>query len=320
MAELSQKIIETLNNRKIITGEVTHTRPLQGGISAEMTAIEILLTNSQTQTLILRLPNKKVLQANPRAAEHEHKVLQALHSHGINVPKPIAVDSETNSFILLEYIEGENDYSPINPINFARQLASELAKIHSVNPAKHHLSFLPGPANHFIPPFHQNAPPGSLPHTDPIRGLLNNAWPFPQQNPSTLLHGDYWPGNVLWRNGQLAAIIDWEDACLGDPLIDLAIARLDLLWIINLEAMNTFTGHYCALTGVNTTALPYWDLCAALRLARLVGNNLTDWAAFFHPFGRSDITEQSILEYYRFFIRQALETINNSLESGLFVI
>jgi aminoglycoside phosphotransferase (APT) family kinase protein len=38
-----------------------------------------------------------------------------------------------------------------------------------------------------------------------------------------LLHGDYSLGNVLYRNDspQLAAIIDWELATIGDPLLDL---------------------------------------------------------------------------------------------------
>ena len=35
--------------------------------------------------------------------------------------------------------------------------------------------------------------------------------------PHRLLHGDYWPGNVLWQQGRLAAVLDWEDAALGGP-------------------------------------------------------------------------------------------------------
>ena len=57
-----------------------------------------------------------------------------------------------------------------------------------------------------------------------IRDMLASAWPFPRPNPPALLHGDYWPGNILWKDGRLAAVIDWEDACLGDPLVDLAMA------------------------------------------------------------------------------------------------
>jgi aminoglycoside phosphotransferase (APT) family kinase protein len=36
----------------------------------------------------------------------------------------------------------------------------------------------------------------------------------------SLLHGDYWPDNTLWRDGRLVCVIDWEDAALGDPLAD----------------------------------------------------------------------------------------------------
>jgi aminoglycoside phosphotransferase (APT) family kinase protein len=59
-----------------------------------------------------------------------------------------------------------------------------------------------------------------------------------------LLHGDYWPGNVLWHDGKIVAVIDWEDARLGDPLIDLAMSRLDLVWICGIYAMHMFTEQY----------------------------------------------------------------------------
>ena len=109
------------------------------------------------------------------------------------------------------------------------------------------------------------------------------AWPFSQINAPVLLHGDYWPGNILWRDEQLAAVIDWEDARLGDPLIDLAISRLDLLWIFGSEAMNSFTQDYLTGMAIDTRDLPYWDLCAALRLVRLAGANLAEWAAVLYP-------------------------------------
>ena len=47
---------------------------------------------------------------------------------------------------------------------------------------------------------------------------------------SALLHGDYWPGNVLWNGRRLVGVVDWEEACIGDPIADVAIARLDMLW------------------------------------------------------------------------------------------
>jgi hypothetical protein len=54
-------------------------------------------------------------------------------------------------------------------------------------------------------------------------------------------------------------------------------------------------------------ALNLWDLHAALRLIRLAGASLTEWAAFFHPFGRHDITEQTIRDHFHYFITQAIQ-------------
>jgi aminoglycoside phosphotransferase (APT) family kinase protein len=102
-----------------------------------------------------------------------------------------------------------------------------------------------------------------------IREVLEPVWPLPQRNKPALLHGDFWPGNTLWKHGRLLAIIDWEDAALGDPLADVANARLEVLWAFGLEAMNGFTGCYKTLMpALDFGDLPYWDLGAALRPAR----------------------------------------------------
>ena len=142
-----------------------------------------------------------------------------------------------------------------------------------------------------------------------IRAALENVSSFSQQNKSVLLLGDYWPGNILWQDDTIAAVIDWEDAQIGDPLIDFAISRLDILWIFGLDAFQNFTRHYQTLMAINYANLSYWDLCAALRLARLIGADLAEWTAFFSPFGRTDITEHALREHFGFFITQALEKL-----------
>ena len=41
---------------------------------------------------------------------------------------------------------------------------------------------------------------------------------------ATILHGDWAPYNVVWRDGGVAGVIDWDLARPGDPLDDLAFA------------------------------------------------------------------------------------------------
>lgn len=42
---------------------------------------------------------------------------------------------------------------------------------------------------------------------------------------TSLVHLDYWPGNVLWLDGKVTAIVDWDFASYGDPALDVAISE-----------------------------------------------------------------------------------------------
>ncbi len=77
-----------------------------------------------------------------------------------------------------------------------------------------------------------------------IRSALAHNWPPERRTPSRLLHGDFWPGNTLWRMGRLTAVIDWEDAARGDPLADPGNGRLEVALLWGREAMQAFTDHY----------------------------------------------------------------------------
>jgi len=127
---------------------------------------------------------------------------------------------------------------------------------------------------------------------------LEAVWPLPKRNKSVLVHGDFWPGNILWKDGRLAAVIDWEDAELGDPLADVANTRLEILWAFGFDAMNSFTSHYRSTASIDFNDLPYWDLCAALRPAFRIG----EWAG-------DDATEIAMRESHKLFINQAFELL-----------
>ena len=116
-----------------------------------------------------------------------------------------------------------------------------------------------------------------------------------------LLHGDFWPGNTLWKDGRLVAVIDWEDAAIGDPLADVANARLELLWALGIDAMKAFTRRYASIaTAVDFTDLPYWDLWADLRLA----GRTSEW-------GLDEITEKAMRAGHEAFVAHALEQLSS---------
>ncbi len=221
------------------------TWQLTGGVSAQVTALEIEQPDGHRQKMIVRRHGEVDRKQNPLIAAGEFKLLQLLRSQGLAVPEPYYLDQSCEIFsipyLVIEYIKGETDFFPSNLADTTYQLATHLAKFHHVRESQFDLSFLPKQGNGF----------GELPdkldvslHEGRIRKTLTAMWPLAQINESVLRHGDFWPGNVLWVEGRLAAVIDWEDASVGDPLADVANSRLEILWAFGKDAMHRFTDHY----------------------------------------------------------------------------
>jgi aminoglycoside phosphotransferase (APT) family kinase protein len=278
---------------------------LNGGVSAQVTAIELQRANGQTQKLTVRQHGAADLARNPQVAADEFALLRIVHEAGVPAPAPYYLDQSGEIFetpvVVLEYIEGETVFALADALDLLPQLARHLAAIHRIDCASHAVSFLPDHAAHWANIIgHRPARLDDSLGEGRIRDALEAAWPWLQHSASGLLHGDYWPGNILWRDGQLVGIVDWEDAAIGDPLADIAISRLDLLWAFGMDAMQRFTREYDAVAPIDLASLAYWDLCAALRPA----GRLSDWAS-------DEAAEARMRERHALFVAQALEQLSS---------
>lgn len=272
---------------------------LKGGVSAQMTALEVERPDGRTQKMIVRRHGEVERKHKPHIAADEFKLLQLLHSAGLAVPQPYYLDQSGEIFpapyIVIECIEGEPIVGSHKAVDFIPQFAAQLSRIHKVDYAHFDLFFLPQHAEKVAEILRER--PAILDESldeGHIRNALEAAWPFPRQNTSVMLHGDFWPGNILERNGQIVGVIDWEDAALGDPLADVANSRLELLWAFGAGAMQRFTHFYQSMASIDFTNLPYWDLSAALRRI----SQISEWDL-------DDITEKAMLEKHRWFVAQA---------------
>lgn len=278
---------------------------LTGGVSAQVTAVEIEQGDGQIVKRIVRRHGEADLKKNHHLAADEFNLLQVLKSNGIPVPTPFSFDESceifTSPYIVLEFIEGRTILSPTNLEDHIQQLANHLARIHQVSISKQDVGFLPNIEE--ICARKLKFPPVKLDedlNEDRIRDALRPVWPLEAKNQTGLLHGDYWPGNILWNDGQLAGIIDWEDAALGDPLSDVANARLEILWAYGFDAMNDFTEHYKSLMpAICYSNMTYWDLYAALRPV----GQLSNW-------GLEPVTEQRMRDRHYTFVKNALASLN----------
>ncbi len=61
-----------------------------------------------------------------------------------------------------------------------------------------------------------------------VWATLKDLFPSMKPVPPALVHIDYWSGNILWKEGEISAVLDWEEAACGDPIIDVAYARMNM--------------------------------------------------------------------------------------------
>lgn len=248
------------------------------------------------------------LAADPHVALTEYRLLELLHRAGLPVPRPYCADEWgailPGPWLLNAYIDGQTSTDAAGLAAFAAAgteftglLAQALADLHGTGLRAADVPFL-ADAGTVVSRRLAAAPEWSddaLSEPD-VRAALTAHWPPPQLNRPVILHGDYWPGNVLWRDERLAGIIDWEDAMFGDPLADLAVARQELWWFFGPDTARSFTGEYLTLRpDVDAGALPVWDLWAALRPA----GKLASW-------GLSASQRASMIAAHRQFVAEPL--------------
>ena len=268
-------------------GNVHRIWPLTGGVSAQVTALEIACSDSRLRRCVVRQPGAINRQIQSRRVLDEFHLLEVLSKAGLAVPEPPVVD-EDGSYLVTAFIESEPLDAEVDFCRAARTMATQLTQIHQLDISQ--LGGLQSHAGLSLPgPFSDESLEESR-----IRTVLERTWP-PSMNPSVLLHGDFWPGNVLWNQDAIAAVIDWEDAVLGDPLADMANTRLEILWSWGLEAMHAFTTTYQNLNPqMNYRSLPIWDLVAALRPT----GKLDSW-------GLDTSTEERFRQRHRWFVQAA---------------
>ncbi|MCZ6665353.1 MAG: phosphotransferase [Gammaproteobacteria bacterium] len=288
-----------------------HWRPLHGGISYAMTAVDIRTGNGDARTIVVRVPSAELSAYDPQCIEDEFRLLEITRAQGLPTPTPLylhrkAAASPANCMVL-DYIEGVPAVHAGNPIDCAHQFAAHLVAIHRIDETAADIGFLKE-RRVFLADWLAKTPKGldeSL-NEGEIRNALHDSGPIrPDRNGRVLLHGDFWPGNILWRDERIAGVIDWEEAVRGDPVMDVAITRLDLMWTYGRDAMDAFTENYRSLSGFDLADLPYWDLWAALRPMGALDVWATGWARI----GRDDVNETTLRAGHREFVNAALEIL-----------
>ncbi len=257
-------------------GRVAGVRRLTGGVSANVFAADINTSDGAIRRIVCRQhPGVDFKDHSAHVTAKEYHLLSALHEVGLAVPQPLLYiePPSTAPYLVMEWIDGSTEPPSDDMAGAMDEMARFLVELHSLDP-----SGLPLPELDAIEdPFAAIVP--YLPQTDTGRAVAT--WLAADSselrpNRPAVLHGDYWPGNVMWLEGRLQAVIDWEDAAFGDPLADLAAARLELRCQYGTDDMSRFTTRYLDLFRehvgtLSLDTLTIWELYASAAALATMG-------------------------------------------------
>jgi aminoglycoside phosphotransferase len=210
--------------------------------------------------------------------DKEAQVFRALASSGVPVPKVWGVRSESQA-LLLERIKGRvwmhPPATPEEQLSVAQDFIRHLATWHRLDPSKLDLpSFGPvlSAREHQRRNLeHMRTQAAAVGEIEPMLRItldfLDKKLPD-YEGPTVLLQGDTGPGNLMFENGKVTAVVDWELAHFGDPMDDIA-------WVTWRATQHTFTHvpdrlrEYEALSGhkLDDARIQYYRVNAFARLA-----------------------------------------------------
>ncbi len=261
--ELAQRILEEIAPRHRLTS-VANAR------AAFTNAVHILEATSPRGRTDRFVVKRLTDEPDPERADAEYDGLRIARRHGIPVPEPVLLDATGELLgtpgVVTTFVEGRQIADPEDPRSWAEDLARLLLRVHDIRPEADErrriydgremgLYFLRGE----LPKLKSGH---SLTETlfDIVEELRSDILPAPR----ALLHMDYWPGNVLWIDDRVSALIDWDATACGDPALDVGYFRMNMYLRGIKEAADLFLQCYEAESGP-VRNLGFWEVACAVR-------------------------------------------------------
>lgn len=264
---------------EVAGGRVTGADRVPGGASREAWFVDVA-RDDEVLPLFLRYsraPQPDGSIFHPLRVEAE--VFVALQDTEVTVPRTLGVHP-TEEAMLSERVPGGTWFSriedPAEQVRVAQDFIRNLAALHRIDPRTLALPSL-GPVKtareHALDEIAAMRRRVTPPNGEP-EPLMRLSLDWLERNvpddggPVVLVQGDTGPGNFMYQDGRVTAVVDWELAHLGDPMDDIA-------WLSLRTVQDTFTHfpdrlrEYEELSGhtVDPERVWYYRLFAETRLA-----------------------------------------------------
>lgn len=286
--------------------EVVDFAPIPGGYSRETYRFDAIVrsaTGEEHHPLILRKDPPAAVSILTTSREIEHDLIEALRMH-TNIPIGRSLGHEMDPVrfgepaMVIQRMHGKSQTSDLfhdgpdthHADDVMRHLCEVLVELHSVDastidphgrladPRNEGIdatswdAYIDTTTDYYIRSFPSiNYDPSVMTVLDLFLTLRRDK---PRPLPLVIVHGDFNPANFLYEGGRVTALIDWENARIGDP-------REDLGWMTTMDILSNtrvmdhpvdeggFLAYYNKLTGLDVTQdeVDYFTLFGTANIA-----------------------------------------------------
>jgi aminoglycoside phosphotransferase (APT) family kinase protein len=240
------------------SAEVAGSKRLTGGLTSIVHRLTVA-RNGRREEYVLRwwAPDSEWKQWIARAVPLETAVLRKLE--GSDIPAPRVIDATTDAAlggpaVLMTRLPGKLHLMPRDRERWLRQMAQMLACIHA-------LALDGKPFESWLDRSQLSIPPDAS-RADVWREAIALVAEDRAPARTCFLHRDYQHFNMLWSRDRLTGVVDWIEACIGPPEVDVGHCRLNLAVLFSAEVADRFRAIYEAESGSTVDA--WWDVHALL--------------------------------------------------------
>jgi aminoglycoside phosphotransferase (APT) family kinase protein len=259
------------------------------------------VTAGSARYVLRRKPPGKLLPS-AHAVDREYRVMTALHSSEVPVPKTWCLCEDDavigTAFYVMEYVDGRVFWDPSLPgmSNADREaifgeMNRVIAALHRVDYRAVGLEDYGKPGGYLARQIARWTKQYRASETERIEAMERLIDWLPEHIPpgdeTTIVHGDYRLDNLVFheREPRIAAVLDWELSTLGHPLADFAYhcmswripggtfrGMLDLeLAALGIPAERDYVASYCRRLGRGPIDSAEWDFYIAYNMFRAAG-------------------------------------------------
>ena len=250
---------------------------------------------TESKNLVLRRKPPGKLLPSAHAVDREYKVITALYDTDVPVPKTYGLceddDVAGTAFFVMDFLDGDLFWDPMIPsmtnsdrTEIYKNKNKTLAKLHSVDYKKIGLEDYGKPGNYVARQVSRWSKQYRASETDNIEAMNNLIEWLPKNIPdddeTTIVHGDYRLDNMILKNNEVVGILDWELSTLGHPIADFSYHCLswrtqEAFWDeaklkeLGIPSEREYMEMYCENSGKDLSK--NWEFYMAFNMFKIAG-------------------------------------------------